>query len=254
MSKTVGVEGMKLIKKWEGCKLTAYKDSVGVWTIGWGTTKYPNGIRVKQGDKITQVEADAMLKRQVQEHADGMLQYISVSKLNQNQYDALASFHYNLGRHILKGSTLATYLNAGDWNKATNSMLQYNKGRINGVLTVLKGLQNRRNAEVELFKKTPQGTITQVSANTSKLAVDGYWGTATTKRLQKVLGVTVDGVLGKNTIRAIQKKVSADPDGILGKATIKAMQKRFKTPVDGIISKPSSMVKAMQRKLNNNKF
>lgn len=110
----------------------------------------------------------------------------------------------------------------------------------------LKGKTNTSTASIS--------TITQVSANTSKLAVDGYWGTATTKRLQKVLGVTVDGVLGKNTIRAIQKKVSADPDGILGKETIKGMQKRFKTPQDGIISKPSAMVKAMQRKLNNNKF
>lgn len=254
MSKTIGTEGMKLIKKWEGCRLTAYKDSVGVWTIGWGTTKYPNGVRVKQGDTITQAEADAMLKRQVQEHADGMDQYINVSKLNQNQYDALASFHYNLGRHILKKSALAMYLNAQQFDKAANVMLQYNKGRINGVLTVLKGLQNRRNAEVELFKKSSQPAITKVSATIAELDVDGYWGASTTKRLQKVLGVTVDGILGKATIRAIQKKVSVDPDGILGPKTIKAMQKHFKTPVDGIISKPSTMVKAMQHKLNNNKF
>lgn len=103
-------------------------------------------------------------------------------------------------------------------------------------------------------KTTSIGTITKVSADKEYLVVDGYWGAATTKRLQKVLGVTVDGILGKATIRAIQKKVSADPDGILGKETIKGMQKRFNTPVDGIISKPSTMVKAMQRKLNNDKF
>lgn len=160
MSKTVGKKGMDLIKKWEGCRLKAYKDSVGVATIGWGTTRYPNGKKVQLGDKITQAEADAMLKRQVQDHADGMTKYINTNILNQNQYDALASFHYNLGANILKGSLLK-YLKEEKWNKAAAEMQLYNKGRINGVLKVIKGLSNRRKSEVELFN-TP--VIIKVSA------------------------------------------------------------------------------------------
>lgn len=166
MAKTVSTTGVALVKQWEGCKLTAYKDSVGVWTIGYGTTKYPNGTKIKQGDKITQAEADAILKRQIQEHADGMTKYINTDTLTQNQYDALASFHYNLGANILKGSALLTHLKNKEWNKAAATMLQYNKGRINGVLTPIQGLTNRRNAEVALFKK---GQTTVKTAGVDKM-------------------------------------------------------------------------------------
>lgn len=100
------------------------------------------------------------------------------------------------------------------------------------------------------------GNITPTSAPTSipQIKVDGFWGTATTKRIQQVLGVTADGLVGPNTYKAIQRKVGVTADGIIGPNTIKAMQKHFGTPVDGVISKPSMVVKAMQVRLNQGKF
>lgn len=93
----------------------------------------------------------------------------------------------------------------------------------------------------------PKPTVTQIT-------VDGWWGTNTTRRIQQVLDVTADGIIGPNTIRAIQRLVGATADGIMGANTIRAMQRHFGTCVDGRISKPSAMVKAMQSRLNQNKF
>lgn len=150
-----------LVQKWEGFYTNAYLCPAGVWTVGYGTTVWPNGVRVKKGDKITREEASKLLEKQVNEHASSIAQYVKVP-LNQNQYDALASFQYNLGRHILKGSYLLKYLNAKQWDKAANSMMQYCKARNPKTkqLEVLRGLQNRRKEEVALFLK-PAATVVQ---------------------------------------------------------------------------------------------
>lgn len=144
-----------LVQKWEGFYTNAYLCPAGVWTIGYGTTVWPNGKRVKKGDTITREEASKLLEKQINEHASTIAHYVKVP-LNQNQYDALASFQYNLGRHILKGSHLLKYLNAKQWDKAANSMMQYCKARNPKTkqLEVLRGLQNRRKEEVALFLKT----------------------------------------------------------------------------------------------------
>lgn len=143
---------LTLVKKWEGFYANAYLCPANVWTVGFGTTVWPNGKKVKKGDTITREEAEKLLEKQVNEHASTIKQYVKVP-LNQNQFDALASFQYNLGRHILKGSYLLNYLNTKQWEKAANSMMQYNKARVNGQLQPLRGLTNRRKEEVELFKK-----------------------------------------------------------------------------------------------------
>lgn len=110
----------------------------------------------------------------------------------------------------------------------------------------------------------------------TKIAEDGYFGPATVKRLQEYFGTTQDGVLshqykqecnkhlvavqwdksliGSNVVKKMQQKLGVPTDGLLGRATIVAMQKRFGTTKDGVISAPSNMVKAMQKKLNNNQF
>ena len=143
---------LNIVRKWEGFYENAYLCPANVWTIGYGTTVWPSGIRVKKGDKIKRDEAAKLLEKQVNEHASTISSYVKV-KLNQNQYDALASFQYNLGRHILKGSALLRYLNNKQWKQAANEMLLYNKARVGGVLTELRGLTNRRKEEVALFLK-----------------------------------------------------------------------------------------------------
>lgn len=118
------------------------------------------------------------------------------------------------------------------------------------------------------------------SVSSGKLSVDGYWGVATTKALQKALGTTVDGIVsgqdannmasvnrgglesaswkigrgGSQMVRALQRKIGVSADGYFGKNTCKALQRYLGTTQDGIVSAPSSMVKALQRKLNAGSF
>lgn len=137
--------GIDLIKSFEGCSLKAYRCPAGVLTIGYGCT-----VGVKEGQVITQAQADKMLLDELSRFEK------AVNKLgvefNQNQFDALVSFCYNLGTGIFTGSLLTAIKNK-NWTSVASQMLLYNKARVNGKLTVLKGLDRRRKAEVELFKK-----------------------------------------------------------------------------------------------------
>lgn len=140
--------GINLIKGFEGKRLVAYDDGVGVWTIGYGTIKYPNGVRVKKGDTCTEVQAETYLKSDLVKFENAINRLVKVP-LNQNQFDALASFTYNLGETNLSESTLLRKLNAKDYKGAADQFLVWNKagGR------VLTGLVRRREAERSLFLK-----------------------------------------------------------------------------------------------------
>lgn len=137
--------GLNLIKTFEGCYLKAYRCPAGVLTIGYGCT-----VGVKEGQTITQDQADRMLLAELSRF-EKAVNNLGV-EFNQNQFDALVSFAYNLGAGIFKGSLL-TAIKSKDWTSVASQMLLYNKARVNGKLTVLKGLDRRRKAEVELFKK-----------------------------------------------------------------------------------------------------
>lgn len=143
-------QAYKLIKSFEGCKLKAYKDSASVWTIGYGTTYYPDGASVKEHDSITIDRADFLLRWQVLTKSGEVDQL--VKNVNQNQFDALVSFAYNVGTGALKKSTLLKKVLANP-NDPTieNSFLQWNKARVKGVLTPLLGLTKRRQAEADLY-------------------------------------------------------------------------------------------------------
>ncbi|MER2226108.1 MAG: lysozyme [Carnobacterium sp.] len=138
--------GRNLIQEFEGLKLQAYQDQVGVWTIGYGHTK-----GVKAGMSITQAQANAYLDDDITDHAAGIFTYVTV-QLNQNQFDALVSFHFNLGAHILKGSTLLTYINNKQWKEAAAKMKEY----INADGKPSDGLIRRRKAETDLFLKAAE--------------------------------------------------------------------------------------------------
>lgn len=142
--------GLELIKSFEGCQLKAYKCPAGVWTIGWGTTEPVNGVRPHEGMRITQAQADSLLVEHLQAYENAVNRL--GAELNQNQFDALVSFCYNLGTGIFKGSLLNA-IKASQWSNVASQMLLYNKARVNGKLTVLKGLERRRQAESALFLK-----------------------------------------------------------------------------------------------------
>ena len=95
-------EGIALIKKFEGCELEAYKCAAGVWTIGYGSTK-----GVKEGDTITQEDADKLLTEEMSEY-EGYINDMVNTDLKQNEFDALVSWVYNLGPSNLSSSTTST--------------------------------------------------------------------------------------------------------------------------------------------------
>jgi len=138
--------GIALIKEFEGCRLTAYQDSVGVWTIGYGWTYPVDGKSIKRGMTIDQATADRLLKTGLVGYENDILKLVKV-KLNQGQFDALVSFTYNLGARALSTSTLLKKLNAGDCRGAADEFPRWNKAGGQ----VLAGLTNRRAAERSLF-------------------------------------------------------------------------------------------------------
>ena len=136
-----GTKGLDLIKFFEGLELEAYKCPAGVWTIGYGHTK-----GVQDGDKISAIKANEMLANELAEYENYVNSYVTV-ELNQDQFDAMVSWVYNLGGGNLKASTLLQVLNAADYDGVPAQMLRWNKagGR------VLEGLTKRRQAEADLF-------------------------------------------------------------------------------------------------------
>ncbi|OTU69733.1 MULTISPECIES: lysozyme [Acinetobacter calcoaceticus/baumannii complex] len=148
MSKVTSSEGLNLIKGFEGKRLTSYDDGVGVWTIGYGTIKYPNGVRVKKGDTCTERQAETYLKNDLNRFEVAINKLVKVP-LSQNQFDALASFTYNLGETNLANSTLLKKLNKSDYQGAADQFLVWNKAGGK----VMKGLVRRREAERALFLK-----------------------------------------------------------------------------------------------------
>ena len=138
----ISEEGLALIKKFEGCELEAYQDSVGVWTIGYGHTK-----DVKEGDKINRDEANNLLTEERPEY-EGYINTLVEVPLEQCQFDALVCWVYNLGPTNLKESTLLKLLNAGDYHTVPAQIKRWNKA---GGQT-LQGLIRRREAEALLFE------------------------------------------------------------------------------------------------------
>ncbi|ARQ95206.1 endolysin [Bacillus phage BeachBum] len=143
---SVSQTGVELVKHFEGCYLKAYQDVVGVWTIGYGNTQKENAYR---GNVITQAKADQLLMQDLNSHMRVPKEDITVD-LNQNQYDALCSFAFNLGAYIFRNNrNLLDAINSGNWNEASRIMNLFN--RAGG--KVYAGLVRRRKAETELMLK-----------------------------------------------------------------------------------------------------
>ncbi|MDC4976641.1 lysozyme [Acinetobacter baumannii] len=148
VGKTTSDVGVDLISSFEGTRFTAYDDGVGVWTIGTGTTVYPNGVKVKQGDICTPEQAKAYFKHDLAKFEKTVNESVTVP-LTQNQFDALVSLTYNIGSGAFKGSTLLKELNKGDYQGAAEQFLAWKKAKGK----VLPGLVRRREAERALFLK-----------------------------------------------------------------------------------------------------
>lgn len=136
---------INLIKRFEGCRLKAYKCPAGLWTIGYGNTQWQDGQAVKEGQEISLYKAESLLTFYVEKFAS----QIKV-KVNQNQFDALVSFAYNVGIGAFNRSTLRKMVieNPGNTLIRAELMKWVSKGT-----PYEKGLTNRRKAEADLYFK-----------------------------------------------------------------------------------------------------
>jgi lysozyme len=144
--------GLAKLEISEGLKLTAYLCLAKVWTIGLGTTVYPNGSPVKQGDVITKEQAYVYALHHLEKFAQQVNRLVKVP-LTQNQFDALVLLTYNIGAGALQKSTLLKKLNAEDYEGAAKEFKKWNKvtDKKTGKKRTVAGLTTRRKQEAELF-------------------------------------------------------------------------------------------------------
>lgn len=214
-NRKIGQAGLKLIMEFEGCRLTAYQCSAGVWTIGYGHT-----AGVHKGMKITQAQADEYLKQDVakfEKYVNNPSYVPFTDKLNQNQFDALVSFAFNLGQGNVKKLCTGRTI-----NQIPSAMQQYCKA----AGKTLPGLQRRRKAEAALYNKKVE-SCTGATTTTVKESEDysmntikkGSKGNAV-KVWQIIIGTTADGIFGsgtENMTKTWQKNHGLMADGIVGK-------------------------------------
>lgn len=187
--------GVELIKQFEGCELTAYLDRISdslVWTIGYGDTQ-----NVYPGQTITQEEADERLMRRLaNEFEPGVLRAIGGAPATQAQFDAMVSLAWNIGIGAFKGSSVARWHKAGNYQKAADSFALWNQA--GGA--VQRGLVRRRAEEAALYLSgTPSDELTDIDADIETAV----------KLIQKLLGERgidpgpVDGIPGPRTLKAL---------------------------------------------------
>ena len=228
----ISEKGLAMIESFEGCLLKASNKLDGVWTIGYGQTGSYYGKKVRKGMTTTKALAHAWLRdHSIKTYEDAVASAVKVP-LNQNQFDALVSFTYNVGVGALKQSTALRKLNQGDYTGAADALTMWTK--CNG--KVLAGLVRRRKEERALFL-TPVATQTK-STDTNllrkgdtgsavkllqhrlnlvgnQLQEDGIWGVKTdtaVRNYQYKAGLTVDGIVGPKTQAALIR------DAILARA------------------------------------
>lgn len=139
-------DGLDLIRKWEGCRLTAYQDAIGVWTIGYGHTTSAGPPAVKQGLKITAKEATDILTADLVKFEAAVVNALKKTPTD-NQFAAMVSLCFNIGPGNFSKSTVLRKFNAGDIPGAADAFRAWTKA----AGKVLPGLVRRREDERKLF-------------------------------------------------------------------------------------------------------
>ena len=171
MSRNLSSNGLNLIKSFEGCKLTAYKclPTEKYYTIGYGHY----GSDVKAGMKITKEQAEELLLQDCKKAIKNVNSFMSKYSFNQNQFDALVSFAFNVGSiNQLTASGTRTL------EQISSKITAYNKsgGR------VIAGLVKRRAKEKELFDATTSTTVKKSNEEIAKEVVAGKWGNGNARK------------------------------------------------------------------------
>jgi lysozyme len=156
----VNENGLTLIRKFEGFRARAYRDAVGVWTIGYGHTSRAGPPQVKAGLVVTRARAAQILAKDVAMFAEGVAGLVT-AVLNDNQFSALVSFAYNVGLGNFRKSSVLSAVNREDFEAVPRRLALWSRagGR------VLPGLVRRRAAEAALFATevdSPEGGLVEV--------------------------------------------------------------------------------------------
>lgn len=143
----LSANGFKLLGELEGIVLRPYRDSVGIPTIGIGSTYYEDGTKVKMSDKAITKERAIQLAKNVVKSFEAQVNKAILPTMVQNQFDAMVLLCYNIGESGFARSSVVRNFNAGNLQKAADSFLLWNKAGGK----VVRGLVNRRNIERTLF-------------------------------------------------------------------------------------------------------
>ena len=146
MTRQISPHGLDKLKQWEGLKTKAYKDSGGVWTIGYGHTAMAGEPKPRAGMVITAAEAERILLKDLTQYEAAVESLVKV-ELNDNQFAALVSFVYNIPLASFKKSTLLKKLNSGNYDAVPTELMKWTKAGGKK----LQGLVNRRRAEGYLW-------------------------------------------------------------------------------------------------------
>jgi lysozyme len=147
--------GLDFIKKWEGFRSQMYRDVAGHYTIGWGHLMTPEEVKIyKKG--IHPSVAEILLVRDVRDAEEAVTDLVA-QPLSQNQFNALVSFTYNLGRSSLARSTLLKAVNNGDFIAVPDQFKKWVNAKVNGKIQKVRGLVRRREEEAALFQKEENG-------------------------------------------------------------------------------------------------
>lgn len=148
MTRKINQTGLDHIKQWEGLQLTAYLDAAGIWTIGYGHTASAGEPEPAEGMTITEIEAEALLRRDIEQYEEAVSAAVNV-ELTDNQFASLVSLTYNIGIDAFLRSTLLRKLNDGYLESVPIELMKWVYA--NGCH--LRGLANRRAAEAGLWVK-----------------------------------------------------------------------------------------------------
>ena len=146
MTRQINMQGLALVKEFEGCKLDAYQDVAGIWTIGYGHIRgVQPGMRISQTEAEQTLLDDLLGTEAVVDAATGNV------PTSDNQFAAMVVLCFNIGSANFRGSTVLREHLAGHTDAAADAFLMWNKARVDGVLQPVTGLTNRRSAERALY-------------------------------------------------------------------------------------------------------
>lgn len=163
-ARQINAAGLEIVKRNEGCRLEAYRDTGSVWTIGWGHTPAISGAR------ITQETADALLRADLDKFESAVCQVTASVPTTDNQFSAMVSLAFNVGEGAFRRSTVLQKHRLGNYAEAADAFMMFDKGHVGGVLVVLPGLARRRGEERSLY--LDQGASAQPARNPSHRKTD----------------------------------------------------------------------------------